>query len=39
MVVSGAKNKMQVAMSNVTTDAALADKMKKQQAPAHTDHS
>ncbi|MBT1711453.1 SDR family oxidoreductase [Fulvivirgaceae bacterium PWU5] len=34
MVVSGMKNKMQVAMSNVTPDGALADKMKKQQGPA-----
>jgi len=33
-VVSGLKNKMQVAMSNITPDAMLADKMKKQQAPA-----
>jgi short-subunit dehydrogenase len=33
MIVSGAKNKMQVAMSNVTPDAMLADKMKKQQEP------
>jgi uncharacterized protein len=34
MVVSGMKNKMQVAMSNITPDGTLADKMKKQQAPA-----
>jgi hypothetical protein len=33
MVVSGVKNKIQVAMSNVTPDSSLADKMKKQQAP------
>ena len=34
MVVSGFKNKVQVAMSNVTPDARLADKMKKTQEPA-----
>lgn len=33
MVVSGFMNKVQVAMSNVTSDEKLADKMKKQQAP------
>ena len=33
MVVSGAKNKMTVAMAGVTSDEALADKMKKKQAP------
>jgi uncharacterized protein len=33
MIVSGFKNKLQVAMSNVTSDSKLADKMKKQQAP------
>jgi short-subunit dehydrogenase len=33
MVVSGFKNKMQVAMANVTPDAMSADKMKKQQEP------
>jgi short-subunit dehydrogenase len=33
MVVSGFKNKVQVAMSNVVSDEKLADKMKKQQAP------
>jgi short-subunit dehydrogenase len=33
MVVSGIKNKLQVAMTSVTPDAKLADKMKKQQAP------
>jgi short-subunit dehydrogenase len=38
MVVSGIKNKIQVAMGNVTPDSALADKMKKQQAPVGTDH-
>jgi hypothetical protein len=37
MVVSGAKNKLQVAMSNVTPDSALADKMKKKQAPVGAD--
>lgn len=36
MVVSGFKNKLQVAMSNVTPDATLADKMKVKQAPANT---
>ncbi len=33
MVVSGAKNKAQVAMAAVTPDENLADKFKKQQAP------
>lgn len=33
MVISGFKNKMQVGMSNVMPDSAVADKMKKQQAP------
>jgi len=33
MIVSGAMNKVQVAMANVTPDAKLADKMKKQQEP------
>ena len=37
MVVSGGKNKLQVAMSNVTPDSALADKMKKMQAPVGAD--
>jgi uncharacterized protein len=32
-VVSGAKNKAQVAMSNITPDSTLADSMYKQQAP------
>jgi short-subunit dehydrogenase len=32
-VVSGFKNKMQVAMGNITPDAAAADMMKKQQEP------
>jgi short-subunit dehydrogenase len=36
MIVSGSKNKLQVAMSNVTPDEALADKMKKKQAPSHS---
>lgn len=35
MVVSGMKNKMQVAMANITPDAMAADKMKKQQEPVH----
>jgi short-subunit dehydrogenase len=34
MVVSGLKNKIQVAMSNITPDARVADKMKEQQEPA-----
>ena len=34
MVVSGFKNKVQVAMSNVTPDSLLADQMKKKQAPS-----
>jgi hypothetical protein len=33
MVVSGLKNKLQVAMSNITPDAKAADKMRKQQEP------
>ena len=33
MIVSGLKNKLQVAMSAVTPDAKLADNMKKQQEP------
>jgi len=37
MVVSGVKNKIQVAMSNVTPDGSLADKMNKQQAPVGAD--
>jgi len=37
MVVSGAKNKIQVAMSNITPDAKAADKMKEIQEPA-ADH-
>ncbi|RAW02127.1 SDR family NAD(P)-dependent oxidoreductase [Pseudochryseolinea flava] len=36
MVVSGFGNKMQVAMSAVTTDEKLADKMNKQQEPVTT---
>lgn len=34
MVVSGFKNKVTVAMSNVLPDSAVADQVKKQQAPA-----
>ena len=34
-VVSGLKNKVQVAISNITPDSMLADKMKKQQAPVN----
>jgi uncharacterized protein len=33
-VISGFKNKIQVAMANITPDAMAADQMKKQQAPA-----
>ncbi len=33
MVISGLKNKMQVAMSNVTPDSMVAEMMKKQQEP------
>lgn len=33
MVVSGLKNKLQVAMSNVTPDSIVADNVKKQQVP------
>lgn len=36
-VISGWKNKLQVAMSNVTPDNRAADKMKKQQAPKGSD--
>jgi len=35
MVISGTKNKIQIAMANVTPDSMAADKMKKQQEPAH----
>jgi uncharacterized protein len=38
MVISGLKNKLQVAMGNVTPDAMAADKMKKQQEPVDTDN-
>ncbi len=34
MVISGFKNKMQVAMSNVLPDEKVADQVKKQQSPA-----
>jgi uncharacterized protein len=36
MVVSGLKNKIQVAMANITPDAKVADKIKKEQAPVTT---
>lgn len=36
MVVSGVKNKLQVAMAGVTPDEKLADKMAKQQEPVGT---
>lgn len=39
MVVSGFKNKMQVAMSSVTPDALLADQMKNKQKPANKPQS
>jgi short-subunit dehydrogenase len=35
MVVSGMKNKLQVAMSNITPDSAVAEKVHKQQEPSH----
>lgn len=35
MVISGAKNKIQVAMSNLLPDSVVADKMLKQQEPAN----
>jgi short-subunit dehydrogenase len=38
MVVSGFGNKVQVAMSNVTSDEKLAEKMKKEQEPASSHH-
>ncbi len=34
MVVSGAMNKIQVAMANVTPDSMVADQTKKKQEPA-----
>jgi short-subunit dehydrogenase len=37
MVISGIKNKIMVAQSNVMPDAAVADYMKKKQAPVHED--
>jgi short-subunit dehydrogenase len=37
MVVSGFKNKMQVAMSNILPDSTVADQVKKQQSPADHD--
>ncbi len=38
MIVSGFKNKVQVAMSNVIPDSMMADKMKKQQEPVDKDN-
>jgi short-subunit dehydrogenase len=35
MIVSGLKNKVQVAMSNIMPDSKAADKMKKDQAPVN----
>jgi short-subunit dehydrogenase len=37
MVISGIKNKIQVAMSNVIPDSAVAKNMHKQQAPVNGD--
>jgi short-subunit dehydrogenase len=37
MVISGIKNKMQVAQSNVLPDAVVAERMKKQQEPVTED--
>jgi uncharacterized protein len=37
MVISGVMNKIQVAMSNITSDEKVADKMKKQQEPVAHD--
>jgi short-subunit dehydrogenase len=37
MIVSGLKNKIQVAMTSITPDAKAADKMKKQQEPVSED--
>lgn len=37
MVVSGFKNKVQVAMSNITPDSMVADNMNKQQEPVSAD--
>jgi short-subunit dehydrogenase len=34
MVISGTKNKLEAAMSNITSDEKLADKMKRAQEPA-----
>ncbi|HMJ70152.1 MAG TPA: SDR family oxidoreductase [Cyclobacteriaceae bacterium] len=39
MVISGFKNKLQVAMANLTPDDKAADKMKKQQEPVGKTHS
>ena len=39
MVVSGLKNKIQVAMGAITSDKTLADKMKKKQAPVNQKQS
>ena len=38
MVVSGLMNKLQVALSNVTADSKMADKMKKKQAPVGSEN-
>jgi uncharacterized protein len=37
MVISGFKNKMQVAMGNITPDGMLADQMNKMQEPVSRD--
>lgn len=39
MIVSGFKNKMQVAMSNIIPDSIVADKTKKQQEPVEGSNS
>jgi hypothetical protein len=38
-VVSGFKNKMQVAMSNVTPDATVAKQMMRQQEPVSNEEN
>ncbi len=38
MVISGFKNKVQVAMANLTPDEIVADNMKKQQEPVNKNH-
>jgi len=38
MIISGFRNKLQVAMSNITPDAKAADKMKMKQAPVGSEN-